>query len=118
MSNTIAITDSKITNLLSKSNQAKPPFSFYRTAPIYIFPANITISKFMNILGVKGVCESHSAQLQSDTTLFELEKKSTDFVIDLSIQSQEEEDKTAATEMGYIPLMNIFNHFSSLNGVV
>ena len=83
VSNTVAITDSKITNLLSKSNQAKPPFSYYRTAPIYIFPANITISKFMSILGVKGVCESHSKTLNSETTLYDLENESTDFVIDL-----------------------------------
>lgn len=58
--NTVAIADSKISNLLSKSNQAKPPFSYYRTAPIHIFPANITVNKFMSILGVKGVCESHA----------------------------------------------------------
>jgi hypothetical protein len=73
VSNTVAISDSKLTNLLSKSNQARPPFSYYRTAPIHIFPANITISKFMNILGVKGICESHSTQVQPSTTLLELE---------------------------------------------
>ena len=90
VSNTVAITDSKITNLLSKSNQAKPPFSYYRTAPIYIFPANIAISKFMSILGVKGVCESHAVPVPLESNLLDLEKQSTDFVIDLDIQSQEE----------------------------
>ena len=45
-----------------------------------------------------------------------MEKQSTDFVVDLEIQSQEDESKNG--EMGYIPVMHIFNHFSSLNGVV
>lgn len=48
----------------------------------------------MNILGVKGVCESHSVQVPSSTTLSELENKSIDFVIDLDIQSQEDESKS------------------------
>lgn len=72
MSNTVAISDSKLSNLLSKSNQARPPFSYCRNSPIHIFPANITIEKFMSILGVKGICESHSTQVKPSTALFEL----------------------------------------------
>lgn len=90
VSNTVALTDSKITNLLSKSNHAKPPFSYYRHSPIYIFPANISIAKFMTILGVKGSCYSHSNKLSEATQLATLENKSSDFVIDLDIQSHEE----------------------------
>ena len=52
----VNVADSKISSLLSKSNQARPPFSYYRHAPIYLFPANITLSKFVGILGLKGSC--------------------------------------------------------------
>lgn len=43
----VNVADSKIISILSKSNQAKPPFSYYRHSPIYIFPTNITLSKFI-----------------------------------------------------------------------
>lgn len=90
VSNTVALADSKITNLLSKSNYAKAPFNYYRHSPIYIFPANISIGKFMTILGVKGTCETHNTRLSVDTSLADLEAQSSDFVIDLDIQTNEE----------------------------
>jgi hypothetical protein len=37
--------DKKITQLLSKSNQAKIPFTWYRHNPIYIFPSEINAKK-------------------------------------------------------------------------
>lgn len=86
------MTDSKISNLLSKSNHAKPPFSYYRHFPIYIFPANITVSKFMGILGLKGSCYSHTNQVPENQMLADLEKTSSDFVIDLNIQSQDSQE--------------------------
>lgn len=44
----------------------------------------------MTILGVKGACYSHSNKLPETTQLATLENKSSDFVIDLDIQSHEE----------------------------
>ena len=51
--------------------------------------------------------------------LAELEQLSNDFVVDLNIQSQEEpeDDKEELNEIGYIPVMRIFNHFSAMDGV-
>jgi hypothetical protein len=71
--NTLALSESKITNLLSKSNHARPPFSYCRHAPIYTFPANLTVTKFMTILGVKGTCETHGKKLPETTSLSQLE---------------------------------------------
>lgn len=84
----VNVADSKISSLLSKSNQAKPPFSYYRHSPIYLFPANITLSKFVGILGLKGSCTVKGQLLPSDHILSELQKKSGDFIIDLEIQTQ------------------------------
>lgn len=113
------VADSKISSLLSKSNQAKPPFSYYRHSPIYLFPANITLSKFVGILGLKGSCTVKGQLLPSDHILSELQKKSGDFIIDLEIQTQEENKNKGdeISEIGYIPVMTIFNHFSALQGV-
>jgi hypothetical protein len=86
----VNVTDSKISTLLSKSNQARPPFSYYRHSPIYLFPANITLSKFVGILGLKGTCTSKNRMLPSDRILSDLEKQSGDFIIDLEIHTQEE----------------------------
>lgn len=65
----VNVADSKISSLLSKSNQAKPPFSYYRHSPIYLFPANITLSKFVGILGLKGSCTAKGKELPSECIL-------------------------------------------------
>ncbi len=50
--------ESKLTGLLSKSNQAKAPFIWYRHSPIYIFPAEITIAKLEKLLSAKITIEN------------------------------------------------------------
>lgn len=87
--NTVALADSKLNNLLSKSNHAKAPFSYYRHAPIHIFPANISIDKFMNLLGVKGTCFAHNRPIPPVTLLAQLEPDTTDFTVDLDIQTSD-----------------------------
>jgi hypothetical protein len=65
----VNIFDSKLSSLLSKSNQAKAPFSYYRHSPIYLFPANISVEKFIGILGLKGSCTSNGKALSSTKIL-------------------------------------------------
>jgi hypothetical protein len=89
----VNVSDSKISNLLSKSNHAKPPFSYYRHAPIYIFPATLTLNKFMDMLGIKGSCQSKGLALTPEQPLAELEKQSNDFIIDLDIVTQESKEE-------------------------
>lgn len=84
----VNVSDSKLGSLLSKSNQARPPFSYYRHSPIYIFPANITISKFIGLLGLRGSCTSKGKQLPADRVLKDLERESCDFIIDLEISQE------------------------------
>jgi hypothetical protein len=85
----VNVADSKLGSLLSKSNQARPPFSYYRHSPIYIFPANITLSKFVGLLGLRGSCTSKGKQLPSERILSDLERDSADFIIDLEISQEE-----------------------------
>ncbi len=68
----VNVSESKLGSLLSKSNQARPPFSYYRHSPIYIFPANITLAKFVSLLGLRGSCTSKGKQLPSERVLNEL----------------------------------------------
>ena len=69
MLNSVQVSDSKISNLLSKSNQARPPFSYYRHNPIYIFPANITLNKFTSMIGLKGSCTSKVKKIRENMSL-------------------------------------------------
>lgn len=41
----------------------------------------------MTILGVKGTCETYNKRLSDNLLLYELETQSSDFVIDLDIQT-------------------------------
>lgn len=70
----VNVVDSKLGSLLSKSNQARPPFSYYRHSPIYIFPANITLAKFVGLLGIRGSCTSKGKSLPPERVLSELER--------------------------------------------
>ena len=54
------------TKLLSISNKAKQPFSLYRHSNTYIFPERINMDKFMNILGVKGICKIEHKKVDSE----------------------------------------------------
>jgi len=46
----------------------------------------------MGILGLKGSCFSHSNLVPENQMLADLEKLSSDFIIDLNIQSQDSQE--------------------------
>ncbi len=47
----------------------------------------------MGILGLKGSCYSHSNTVPENQMLADLEKNSSDFVIDLNIQTQDSQEE-------------------------